>query len=139
MKTIQAAGNSTQLINYTVSDVSDITGTVYFRLSQYDIDGTSKVYDIVSTNCSTDKELTLLAYPNPSNGQFTVKIENVVEGSYTLGIIDLQGKMIEEQAILLETGTTILKLNPIGLKPGVYLLQFIQNGNVLQQQKLVIE
>lgn len=139
LKTIQAAGNSTQLINYTVSDVSDITGTVYFRLSQYDIDGTSKVYDIVSTNCSTDKELTLLAYPNPSNGQFTVKIENVVEGSYTLGIIDLQGKMIEEQAILLETGTTILKLNPIGLKPGVYLLQFIQNGNVLQQQKLVIE
>ena len=138
LKTIQAAGNSTQLINYTVSDVSDITGTVYFRLSQYDIDGTSKVYDIVSTNCSTDNELTLLAYPNPSNGQFNVKIENVVEGSYTLGIKDLQGKMIEEQAILLETGTTILKLNPIGLKPGVYLLQLVNIGKIEKQLKLVV-
>jgi hypothetical protein len=139
LKTIQAAGNSTQLINYSVADVSDINGTVYYRLSQYDIDGASKMYDIVSMNCFAEKELTLQTYPNPSNGQFTVKIENVVEGSYTLGITDLQGITIDQQMIQLETGTTVVKLNPANVQPGVYMLQFMQNGNVLQQQKLVIQ
>jgi hypothetical protein len=103
------------------------------------VDGASKVYDIVSTNCSAENELAMVAYPNPSNGQFTVKIENAIGGSYTLGITDVQGKAIEEQSIDLESGTTVVKLNPIGLQPGVYLLQFMQDGIMLQQQKLIIE
>jgi hypothetical protein len=134
-----AAGNSTQLLNYSVVDASDINRTVYYRLTQVDVDGASKVYDIVSTNCFAEKELTLLAYPNPSNGQFSLKIENAKVGKYDLAITDMQGKTIEEQSIDLESGTTVVKLNPLGLQPGVYMLQFMQNGNVLQYQKLVIE
>jgi hypothetical protein len=139
LKIIPAAGNSTQLINYSVADVADISGTVYYRLTQVDVDGASKMYDIVSTNCSSEKELALIAYPNPSNGQFTVKIENALGGKYDLTITDMQGKAIEEQSLDLETGTTVVKLNPVGLQPGVYLLQFMQDGNKLQQQKLIIE
>jgi hypothetical protein len=134
-----AAGNSTQLINYSVADNSNISGTVYYRLTQVDVDGASKMYDIVSTNCSSEKELALIAYPIPSNGQFTVKIENALGGKYALAITDMQGKAIEEQSLDLETGTTVVKLNPIGLQPGVYLLQFMQDGIMLQQQKLIIE
>jgi hypothetical protein len=104
-----------------------------------DVDGASKMYDIVSTNCSSESELSLIAYPNPSNGQFTVKIENALGGKYALAITDMQGKAIEVQTIDLETGTTLVKLNPVGLQPGVYLLQFMQDGNMLQQQKLIIE
>jgi hypothetical protein len=138
LQKIAAAGNSSQLINYSVADASDINGTVYYRLNQYDIDGASKVYDIVSTNCSAEKELSLMAYPNPSNRQFTVKIENAVGGSYTLGITDMQGKAIEQQNIQLETGTTVVKLNPIGLKPGVYLLQLVNASTIEKQLKLVV-
>ncbi len=139
LATKAAAGNSTQLIHYSVADVADISGTVYYRLTQVDVDGASKMYDIVSTNCSSEKELALIAYPNPSNGQFTVKIENALGGKYALAITDMQGKAIEEQSLDLETGTTVVKLNPVGLQPGVYLLQFMQDGNMLQQQKLIIE
>ncbi len=138
LKKIEAAGNSSQLINYSVADASDINGTVYYRLNQFDIDGASKVYDIVSTNCSAEKELEMVAYPNPSNGQFTVKIENAVGGSYKLGITDMQGKAIEQQNIQLETGTTVVKLNPIGLKPGVYLLQLVNASTIEKQLKLVV-
>jgi hypothetical protein len=139
LATEAAAGNSTQLINYSVSDASDISGTVYYRLSQVDVDGTMKVYDIVSTICSSEKELALIAYPNPSNGQFTLKIENAAGGMYALEITDIQGKAIEQQNIVLETGTTVVKMNPVGLQPGVYVLQFFQDGQSIQQQKIVIE
>jgi hypothetical protein len=138
LKKIGAAGNSSQLINYSVADASDINGTVYYRLSQYDIDGASKVYDIISTNCSAENELAMVAYPNPSNGQFTVKIENALGGKYDLTITDMQGKAIEQQNIQLETGTTVVKLNPIGLKPGVYLLQLVNAGTIEKQLKLVV-
>ena len=139
LATKAAAGNSTQLINYSVADTSDVYGTVYYRLTQMDLDGASKVYDIVSTSCTSEKELTLLAYPNPSNGQFTLKIENAAGGTYALEITDIQGKAIEQQNIVLETGTTVVKMNPVGLRPGVYVLQFKQDGQSIQQQKIVIE
>lgn len=139
LATKAAAGNSTQLINYSVADTSDVYGTVYYRLTQMDMDGTLKVYDIVSTNCAMDQQLSLLAYPNPSNGQFTVKIENAAGGMYALEITDIQGKAIEQQNIDLETGTTVVKMSPVRLQPGVYLLQFLQDGKSIQQQKIVIE
>jgi hypothetical protein len=139
LATKAAAGNSTQLINYSVADASEVSGTVYYRLTQVDVDGASKMFDIVSTNCSSENELTLVAYPNPSNGQFTVKIENALGGKYDLAITDMQGKIIEEHSLDLETGTTVVKLNPVGLQPGVYLLQFMQDVKPIQQQKLVIE
>jgi hypothetical protein len=139
LKTIPAAGNSTQLINYSVADSSDISGTVYYRLTQVDVDGASKVYDIVSTNCSLEKELTLLAYPNPSNSQFSLKIENAKGGKYDLAITDMQGKTIDQQSIDLESGTTVVKLNQANVQPGVYMLELMQDGYVLQYQKLVIE
>ena len=139
LATKTAAGNSTQLINYSVADASDVSGTVYYRLTQVDEDGAMKVYDIVSANCLMDQKLSFLAYPNPSNGLFTVKIENVVGGTYAFAITNVFGKAIEEQTIDLETGTTLEKMNPEGLKTGVYMLQFIQNGNVLKQLKLFIE
>lgn len=138
LKKIEAAGYSNSLLNYSFVDASDISGTFYYRLSQYDIDGASKVYDIVSTNCSAENELAMVAYPNPSNGQFTLKIENAHGGKYNISFKDLHGKEINQQCIQLENGTTILKLISTNLQQGVYLLQLIQVGNVLQQQKLVV-
>jgi hypothetical protein len=138
LKKIEAAGYSNSLLNYSFVDASNISGTVYYRLKQVDFDGGSHVYDIVSTNCSSEKVITMLAYPNPSNGQFTLKIENAQGGKYNISFKDLHGKEIDQKFIQLENGTTILKLNPANLQPGVYLLQLIQDGNVLQQQKLVV-
>ena len=139
LSTVKAAGNSMQTIQYSVKDKNANNGTNYYRLSQVDMDGAMKVYDIISTNCAMDQQLSLLAYPNPSNGQFTVKIENAEGGKYDLAITDIQGKAIEQQNIDLETGTTVVKMNPVGLQPGVYLLQFKQDGQSIQQQKIVIE
>lgn len=138
LKKIEAAGYSNSLLNYSFVDASDISGTVYYRLKQVDLDGVSHVYYIISTNCSSEKEVAMLVYPNPSNGQFTLKIENAQGGKYNISFKDLHGKEIDQQCIQLENGTTILKLNPANLQPGVYLLQLIQDGNVLQQQKLVV-
>ena len=139
LSTVKAAGNSMQTIQYSVKDKNANNGTNYYRLSQVDMDGAVKVYDIISTNCAMDQQLSLLAYPNPSNGQFTVKIENAEGGKYDLAITDIQGKAIEQQNIDLETGTTVVKMNPVGLHPGVYMLQFMQDGQSIQQQKIVIE
>ena len=139
LSTVKAAGNSMQTIQYSVKDKNANNGTNYYRLSQVDLDGTIKMYDIISTNCAMDQQLSLLAYPNPSNGQFTVKIENAAGGMYALEITDIQGKAIEQQNIDLETGTTVVKMSHLGLQTGVYLLQFLQDGQSIQLQKIVIE
>ena len=50
--TKDAAGQSTELIEYTYNDVHANGGDNYYRLTQVDIDGTSKTYDVINVSCS---------------------------------------------------------------------------------------
>ena len=46
--TVQAAGNSTQILHYSHIDRDLMTGTYYYRLKQVDFNGVYKIYDIIS-------------------------------------------------------------------------------------------
>jgi len=62
-------------------------------------------------------------YPNPSNGLFTVNVEN----NFNLEVFDITGKMISARIL---TGNTTLELN----NAGVYFLRFSnENGSVTQR------
>ena len=52
VKTIEAAGNSNELLTYGYNDVNAHGGDNYYRLTQVDIDGTSKTYDVINVSCS---------------------------------------------------------------------------------------
>ena len=56
--TKDAAGQSTELIEYTYNDVHANGGDNYYRLTQVDIDGTSKTYDVINVSCSQTTSVT---------------------------------------------------------------------------------
>jgi len=62
-------------------------------------------------------------YPNPSNGQFTINVEN----DFNLEVFDITGKIITTRTL---TGNTTLELNTAG----VYFLRFSnEEGSVTQR------
>ena len=68
---IEAAGNSSSRIDYSITDYSMSENTVYYRLKQVDRDGVYKMYDAKSIYCLEEDEIRI--YPNPtSDGKFTL-------------------------------------------------------------------
>ena len=125
LATVQSAGNSIGLLTYSVIDTERSSKSVYYRLTQVDVDGVSKLYDPISVNCGDYLEKNeIMTYPNPSNSEFYVQIKSAsYQGESTLTITDVHGAIIESFTVDVEKGITIQVINNEKLTPGVYYIQ----------------
>jgi hypothetical protein len=68
---VEAAGNSSSIIQYSMIDSASDDNTVYYRLNQVDNDGKNKLYDAQSIVCLENE--TVRIYPNPTtDGKFSL-------------------------------------------------------------------
>ena len=99
-----------------------------------DIDATASF----SLNCSgagisgINESNTLMLYPNPTNGDFTITGLELVEIVSSLTLTDMNGKVVK----VLDTKATKFSMGSI--KPGVYFLNVI-SGNKQEVLKIVKE
>ena len=76
-------------------------------------------------------------YPNPSNGEFDVVIEEDYSGLYLLKIHDFTGRALKEQALMKE-GKVVRAKFDLNLAPeGMYVLSVYRNG-MRTSRKIVI-
>jgi Secretion system C-terminal sorting domain len=70
IKTVDGAGNSSTLRNYSFTDSITQNAISYFRLKQTDFDGKSKYSKVITIrNCKENSALnSLVIYPNPAGG-----------------------------------------------------------------------
>ncbi|MCB2209197.1 MAG: T9SS type A sorting domain-containing protein [Bacteroidetes bacterium] len=80
----------------------------------------------------------LQIYPNPSNGEFTVQINSLINGIYHLSVVDLVGKKLYEQDIDCNVGENAQKFNLQHLEKGIYLVH-IKKGEGTVTKKLFIQ
>lgn len=73
-------------------------------------------------------------YPNPVRSRLLVTVESAAHSEATLRIYDLSGRLIQEQAQLLLTGSQQLKLNVQDLGPGIYQLSVYMQGQVFTEK-----
>jgi hypothetical protein len=78
-------------------------------------------------------ENNFIVYPNPSNGEFSIK-SRVDVGEATISIFDINGRKVFNQTIELHQNATI---NASGLTSGIYLMQ-IEGAQRSQTTKLII-
>lgn len=78
-------------------------------------------------------ENNFIVYPNPSNGEITIK-SRVDVGDATVSIFDMNGRMVFSQQLELHTSANV---NASGLNAGIYLIQ-IEGDNRSQTSKLII-
>ncbi|MDG2153842.1 MAG: T9SS type A sorting domain-containing protein, partial [Crocinitomicaceae bacterium] len=122
-----AAGQSTELIEYKFKDVNTHGGDNYYRLKQVDIDGTTKTYDIINVSCEQSTSEYFSIFPNPSNGSFTLSLNNSdVIGSAILHIIDSKGSTVYIEELNINKGINLFMIRDETLSPGIYSIN-IQN------------
>jgi hypothetical protein len=138
IETIPAAGNSTELLEYSVLDRSQINGNAYYRLNQIDIDGKSELFDVVTSNCVENELNNLLStYPNPSVNEFYVEFNSEdIEGLATIEITDTRGIIVYTRKVQLEKGTNFFTIGDIKTQEGIYYIHIKSDGfrsNVVKQ------
>lgn len=134
-----AAGNSNTLINYSIVDENNWNGVSYYRMIQIDINGKQEVYGPISADCGSENN-SMIVYPNPSNGTFTVEIsasENISDGQIQL--FDVTGKLILNQITPIQEGINQVYFNNVDLQMGSYLVKFLGGNNTLKPIKIVIK
>lgn len=87
-----------------------------------------------STEDNTEELPILSAFPNPANGQVSIKHNLKVDG--TLFITDITGKIVKNQRIFSENTTTTVDISD--LRPGIYVYSLESGSKRILSKKLVV-
>jgi hypothetical protein len=102
-----------------------MTGTLYYRLKQVDIDGKSSYSQIISIqtkNNVLDDLITL--YPVPAKDELTIKFSYPLQGNINIEVYNIVGKLCISKNIFATNGDGI-SFGVDSLKDGMYTLKII--------------
>jgi hypothetical protein len=134
-------GNSNTLLNYTFQDAAPLSGTSYYQLTQYDINGQSKKSKIISVNFDASRNVSFVVYPNPNQGEFSVDFSGLENNhELTVSMMDMQGKSVYHQVIDMQSlSSNTFKIIPDTRIPaGTYLVVFEVQG-IKYTSKVIVE
>ncbi|GAB1441403.1 hypothetical protein MASR2M39_02370 [Ignavibacteriales bacterium] len=92
---IKAAGTSTTIKSYSVSDRNVATGKYSYRLKQVDFDGTSETFTAIEVEVGVPTAFDMSQnYPNPFNPSTKIDFSIPVPANVTLDIFDISGQKV---------------------------------------------
>ena len=132
---VAGVGTSTQAHTYSYMDagVGQQHSTVYYRLQQRDLDGTT-TYSPVRVVAFAPPSLapSVSLYPNPATDQTTLDLIALPTGSYEVQVLDLAGRIVQTHTL---AGGQAHLLTVGELPSGSYLV-LISNGTLKFSQRL---
>jgi type IX secretion system substrate protein len=127
---ITGAGNSTQTLNYSFTDIKPFEGINYYQLKQTDYNGQNSLSKIIAVNNTSSKINSLLITPNPATEEINIP------GNFNIGdklqVINALGKIIFQKEIL--QATSSFRLQTSNFPQGIYFVYAI-NGNIFYSNK----
>ena len=131
-----ALGKITDANVFQFIDKAPKSGNNFYRLKQYDKDGTSSYSKII--NIVVEKKLTVSVFPNPVHQEVTINLGSRQAQNYKVQLTDLQGKVVYEGVKNTTNTHTEIKIDMRGWKSQLYILKVIgANNEVLETQKIV--
>ena len=130
--TVQSTGNSKSRVDYSYYDQQIPSGKVYYRLAQYDNDGTI-TYSHVAVVDNT-KGIELFVAPNPFADYTTITLTGNTS-HIDVKIYNLEGSLVA--STYYSTSHESIKVGQ-GLASGLYILQ-VSNNEFLETYKIVKE
>jgi hypothetical protein len=120
---LPGAGNSNAPLTYAAADERPQEGINYYRLTQTDYDGRFKHFVPIYAFCTEGNvEESLMVFPNPSDGIFTVLLNDMEPtGKIRLQLSDLSGRGLKTFEFESSPGS-LLMIDVSEFPPDTYLL-----------------
>jgi hypothetical protein len=120
VSSIDGAGNSTDLEDYSTNDITPFAGLSYYKLTQVDFNGTVNFGGIRSVEVDAKNSADQLSiYPNPTKGK--LKIIGEKEQLQKLQLFNSVGQPMEMN--ILAEGNSSVTIDISNLDLGVYLMR----------------
>ena len=117
--TVDAAGNSASLKNYSFTDQNPLSCSGYYRLKMVDFDGYTEFSDIRAVNVCRIAEVQI--YPNPAGKELL--LNGLVTGS-RISLINMHGATVWEG----ESRSAQISIATESLPSGQYILRLTETG-----------
>jgi hypothetical protein len=123
--------------DYTAFDANPIRGANYYRIKATEITGKELYSKTLRVEIGNTRQ-TITLYPNPVTGhQFTLALNGIRQGNYSLTIINNSGQKVYQTMI--QSGSTSVTQSlqlPLSITPGIYTA--LISGNEFIDNKLFI-
>lgn len=125
---------------YSYIDKRPATGINFYRLKQYNVNGTISYSDVrlvdLSNSLANDPS-TISVYPNPSTEKITIRLGSKPQGEIEASIIDVQGRLLQTSTF---TSGNNISFQVGHFPAGVYLIRIKDklNNNILGDTKFVV-
>jgi hypothetical protein len=132
--------NTNTVYDFTDRDVDMTRGaTIYYRLTQVDIDGnTSKPYYAVALIAQHPVATQLSAQPNPFSSRLSVVMNSTSAGEGVLRITDMNGKVCLEKPVKVEKGSQVFEIDAAdSLANGMYFISLQGTDLGTTYQKII--
>lgn len=135
ISSITGNGNSSEVHNYSFTDLNPLSGVSYYQLDQIDFNGNSEKSEIRSVNYGIkNSEFKILT--DADNG-IKVSVFSVSDAPGKLMITDVSGRKSSEATYPLSKGQNLLDISSAGLTAGIYVATFEGNGEITSAKFLV--
>ena len=123
---VAGAGNSNLLLKYKFTDNPGLSGNVFYRLKQVDLDGNFTWSNIVHVTMNGNQLITFM--PNPAKSFITISSPDIVK---EIRLLAISGQIIK----VWQNVSPNAQLDLGAIASGSYLIQFL-NGQSSQTMKL---
>lgn len=126
---IRGAGNSKEILTYSVVDKECYPNNTYYRLKQTDYDGKFSYSNVISVDTRSITSKAVI-YPNPASN--VVNVTNSEDGPLTVRLLNDRGVVVQSVTI----HDPVASMDVTDLQEGVYFVEML--GSNKKVQKLVI-
>jgi hypothetical protein len=133
---VQSGGNTSERRSYSTIDNNPTVGTNYYRLKEFAVSGSPRIYAPVAINVDADNAGTII-YPNPNNGTFIVSLPSNVSETATFKLSTILGTDVSLQSEKAGNGQFKLKATS-KLAIGVYMLT-VQTDSAVRNLKVIVQ
>jgi len=120
--TQKAAGFSQDFIQYKFDDLHPTDGINYYKLIQYDFDGSTESSEIFALKNASNVQF-LKTYPVPTSDQLNVTFSSINGGVYYLKLLTMDGKELYSALLPTMIGDNLFRLNMTAYPAGSYVVQ----------------
>jgi hypothetical protein len=136
----KGSGSTTINHYYSFTDFPPVTGVLYYRLKQTDIDGTNETFNIIAVKLDKSSGLIkgIVLTPNPFENEFTAHFNSQKEMEVTAELITLRTKVIYTEKMNLVAGENEFHVNVNSdVESGVFVFRILEGNKLLGFAKAV--
>lgn len=138
VNSVATGGNSSDRLSYSFTDNAPAGVKQYYRLRQVDIDGRSKLSNIVLINGTKPAVITLRSiFPNPAADVAQIIIDAPAQAVLTVLVSDMAGRTMMQQIANIAEGSNTVVLPVAALHSGTYLVRVMNEQGEVVTGKLL--